>query len=278
MTYLEAILLGIVQGITEFLPISSDGHLLIVEHWLGRKVDNVAINVALHAGTLASIIVVFYRDLIAALTKPRLILAIVVATLPLIPLGLFGKKIIDETLNTLPAAGGGLLITSAFLFLATRIREGSRTLDEISPLDGLVVGLFQLLAPAPGVSRSGSTILGGLLRGLNREAAAKFAFLIAVPAIGGALVLYSKKLIKGEGSEALAIGPLAAGALVSFVVGIAAIRLLMVVVIRRKLAGFAWYCLALGLFVLATSLISPAHSSPGEPAPPTEAPTAPGAS
>ena len=96
MTYLEAILLGIVQGITEFLPISSDGHLLIVEHWLGRKVDNVAINVALHAGTLLSILVVFSRDLLAAARNPRLILAIVVATLPLIPLGLFGKKIIDE--------------------------------------------------------------------------------------------------------------------------------------------------------------------------------------
>ena len=257
MGYLEAILLGIVQGITEFLPISSDGHLLIVEHWLGRKVDNVAINVALHAGTLLSIVVVFWKDLLAALTKPRLMLAIIVATLPLIPFGLFFKKLIDETLNNLPSAGAGLLVTSAFLFLATRIREGTRTLDEIRPMDGLIVGLFQVLAPAPGVSRSGSTILGGLLCGLTREASAKFAFLIAVPAISGALVLYSRKLLKGEDGGALAIGPLAVGAVVSFVVGIAAIRILLALVIRRKLGGFAWYCLFLGAAVLVMSVVVP---------------------
>jgi undecaprenyl-diphosphatase len=257
MTYLEAILLGIVQGITEFLPISSDGHLLIVEHWLGRKVDNVAINVALHAGTLLSIVVMFYGDLVATLRKPRLMVAVVVATLPLIPFGLFFKRLIDETLNTLPAAGVGLLITSAFLFLATRVREGTRGLDEVRAWDGLVVGLFQLLAPAPGISRSGSTILGGLLMGLTRDAAARFSFLIAVPAISGALVLYSKKLFKGENGEAMALGPLAVGALVSFAVGIVAIRILMAVVVRRKLAGFAWYCLLLGSAVLVMSSLAP---------------------
>lgn len=276
MTYLEAILLGIVQGITEFLPISSDGHLMIVEHWLGRTVDNVAINVALHAGTLLSIIVAFRRDLLATMRKPRLILAIVVATLPLIPLGLFGKKIIDETLNTLPAAGFGLLVTAAFLFIAARLREGTRTLDDITPLDGLVVGLFQVLAPAPGISRSGSTILGGLLRGLTREAAARFAFLIAVPAISGALVLYSRKLLKGENGEALALGPLAVGAVVSFLVGIAAIRVLMAVVVRRKLAGFAWYCLLLGAAVLVMSMVAPEPVHPPNAAPvdPSSSPTA----
>jgi undecaprenyl-diphosphatase len=269
MTYLEAILLGIVQGITEFLPISSDGHLLIVEHWLGRKVDNVAINVALHAGTLLSIIVMFYRDLVAALRRPRLIVAIVVATLPLIPFGLFFKRLIDETLNTLPAAGVGLLVTSAFLFLAMRVREGTRTLEEITAMDGRVVGLFQVLAPAPGISRSGSTILGGLLRGLTRDAAARFAFLIAVPAISGALVLYSRKLLKAENGEALALGPLAVGAAVSFVVGLGAIKLLMAIVVRRKLGGFAWYCLFLGSAVLIMSSLAPdpVHSplvQPGE--------------
>jgi undecaprenyl-diphosphatase len=266
MTYFEAILLGIVQGITEFLPISSDGHLLIVEHWLGRKVDNVAINVALHAGTLLSIVVMFFRDLLAALRRPKLILAIIVATLPLIPFGLFFKRIIDETLNTLPAAGAGLLLTAAFLFLATRVREGTRTLEDITAWDGLVVGLFQVLAPAPGVSRSGSTILGGLLCGLTRDAAARFAFLIAVPAICGALVLYSRKLLKGENGDAIAMGPLGAGALVSFVVGIFAIKALMAVVVRRKLGGFAWYCLLLGSAVLIMSTAS------GAPAAHTSAP------
>jgi undecaprenyl-diphosphatase len=259
MTYLEAVLLGFVQGVTEFLPISSDGHLLIVEHWLGRKVDNVPINVALHAGTLLSIIVMFFRDLVATLRKPRLMLAIVVATLPLIPFGLFGKKLVDETLNSLPAAGCGLLVTAVFLFLATRIREGTRTLDEITPLDGLVVGLFQMLAPAPGISRSGSTIFAGLLRGLTREAAARFAFLIAVPAIAGALVLYSKKLAEEGGLQSLATGPLLAGMIVSFLVGLAAIRVLMVIVVRRQLAGFAWYCLVLGTAVLLLSAFS-SHS------------------
>jgi undecaprenyl-diphosphatase len=270
MSYLEAILLGIVQGVTEFLPISSDGHLLIVEHWLGRKVDNVAINVALHAGTLLSILVVFHRDLLAAARSPRLMIAVVVATLPLIPLGLFFKRTIDETLNTLPAAGAGLLITSAFLFLAMRVREGTRTLEEITPVDGLVVGLFQMLAPAPGISRSGSTIFGGLLTGLTRETAARFSFLIAVPATFGALVLYSRKLLMGEDGEVIAPGPLAVGAAVSFVVGIGAIKMLMAIVVRRKLAGFAWYCLLLGSAVLLTSTffaeeVPAPVEAPGEP-------------
>ncbi len=275
MSYLEAILLGIVQGVTEFLPISSDGHLMIVEHWLGRKVDNVAINVALHAGTLLSILVVFHRDLIATLNRPRLMAAIIVATLPLIPLGLFAKDFIDETLNSLTAAGAGLLVTAAFLFIATRMREGTKTLDDITPLDGLAVGLLQMLAPAPGISRSGSTIFGGMLRGMTRDAAARFSFLIAIPATGGALVLYSKKLLKGEGGESLPLGPLAVGAFVAFLVGIVAIRVLMVIVVRRKLGGFAWYCLLFGLAVLASSFFAadPVHP-PAEPLPTAPQPTA----
>jgi undecaprenyl-diphosphatase len=252
MSYWEAILLGFVQGLTEFLPISSDGHLILVEHILGRKVDNVAFNVALHAGTLLTIIVYFWKDLLRAAADRKLILAIIVATLPAIPVGLFLKDFIDETLNTPVAAAIGLLITAAFLFATAFVDRGQRELKDIRIRDALVIGALQALAPAPGVSRSGSTIFGGLICGLTRDAAARFAFLIAVPAIGGALVLYTKHLVENK-SGGIALGPAFVGAVVAFVVGLVAVRLLMAVVVRRQLKGFAWYCLALGLAVLVAS-------------------------
>ncbi len=259
MTYFEAIILGIVQGITEFLPISSDGHLLIAQHFLGRdagaRLDDHTVTVALHAGTLAAIVIFFLRDLLGALRRPRLMLALVIATLPLVPLGLFAKEFITVTIQTLPMAGLGFLATAAFLFLLTRLPEGTRTLDDVGPADALVIGLFQALAPAPGLSRSGSTIFGGVIRGLTRDAAAKFSFLMAVPAISGALVLDARDLLKGQGSS-IPTGPLMVGVLVSFLVGLAAIRILMTLVVRRRLQPFAWYCLALGLAVLAGSAFS----------------------
>jgi undecaprenyl-diphosphatase len=265
MSYVEAILLGIVQGVTEFLPISSDGHLKLAEVILGHPSGNKTFDVALHAGTLATILVSFPKEIREALTNRRLMLAVIVATLPLVPFALLGgKDLIDNTLDNVPATGVGFLITAAMLFATKWIDRGDRPLEKVRLIDALVIGVFQCLAPAPGVSRSGSTITGGLLMGLHREAAAQFSFLIAIPAICGAVAIYLKGYLKavsrGEPTS-IDIGPTIVGALVAFVVGLVAVKLVMAVVRRRQFGGFAWYCLLLGITMLVVGL-----SNPGQPA------------
>jgi undecaprenyl-diphosphatase len=255
MTYLEAAFLGFVQGATEFLPISSDGHLKLAERWLGFEKANLAFDVALHAGTLLTVVVAFWKDILLALRDRKLALAIVVATLPLIPVGLFAKPFIEQTLDTVAATAVGFLITAAFLFAASRFDRGTRTLSEIRLRDALVVGAFQAIAPAPGISRSGSTIFGGLVAGLSRDSAARFSFLIAIPAVGGALVLHAKELWKNEGGR-VDPGPTIVGAMVSFIVGLIAVRVLIALVVRRQLRGFGWYCLLLGVTLLVAPFLA----------------------
>jgi undecaprenyl-diphosphatase len=253
MSYLETILLGVVQGITEFLPISSDGHLAILQAVLGAKLDSMQLTVALHVGTLASILVVYAKDLPAVLRQPRICLAIVIATLPVVAVGFLLKDLIEQAFAATIWAGVGLCFTAVLLALTRRVERGERTLEQITWRDALIVGLFQAIAPLPGVSRSGSTIFAGLLSGLTREASANFSFLIAIPAIGGATVLYSRELL-GSAPGDTAAGPLMAGMAISFVVGVAALRLLLRLVVRKKLAIFAWYCAVLGTAVIVWQL------------------------
>ncbi|MCA9079180.1 MAG: undecaprenyl-diphosphate phosphatase [Planctomycetaceae bacterium] len=281
MSYLETIILGIVQGIAEFLPISSSGHLVIVEAFLrqlgsaaaetGSLEDNLELNVALHFGTLMSILIVYARSLgqmIASAFRMlvnrkqateadwrncSLIIAIIVATLPVVFAGLFLKDQLERLFGSPIAAGCGLLVTSALLFLTPKLDRGEQPLGTITWGQALIVGLFQAVAPMPGISRSGSTIVGGLVSGLRRDAAADFSFLIAIPAILGATVLHAKDLLE-QGAGETAAGPLLAGTVIAFVVGLAALKLLLRMVASRKLIWFAWYCLAMGLIVICWQL------------------------
>lgn len=261
MSYLEIIFLGAVQGIAEFLPISSSGHLTILQDLLDRKLETVEVNVVLHLGTLLSILVVFWRDLLRLPSQPRLCLAIVVATLPLIPVGLFLKDWLEATFQNTLWAGVCLCLTAVLLALYPRIEHDDRGLDGVTLRDALIVGLFQAAAPLPGISRSGSTIFGGLLAGLSRDAAARFSFLIAIPAIGGATVLYAKDLWRGSG-EGTAAGPLIAGAAVAFAVGALSLRWLLRLVNRRKLWPFAAYCALVGVVTIVWQLTASASTAP----------------
>ena len=250
MDYFTAIVLGVIQGIAEFLPISSDGHLVIAEHVLGIKENNLAMTVALHIGTLASILVVYRREIVPSLKSPRLVLAVIAATLPLVFVGLFVKDAVEQTFGSPMIAGFGLLLTALVIALMPRVERGLLSLENVTWKQGLTVGLFQTIAVLPGVSRSGTTIFGGLATGMKRESAANFSFYIAVPAIAGAAVLHGKDLLQA-GTGGLAPGPTLAGMLTSFVVGLAALRLLLGLVSRSKLQWFAWYCAALGVGVIA---------------------------
>jgi undecaprenyl-diphosphatase len=245
MSYLELIFLGLIQGIAEFLPISSDGHLTLAQAMLGRSLGTVEVNVVLHVGTLLSILLVFWRDLAALVHQPRVCLAICVATLPLLPVGLLLKDHIENLFTDPLWAGAGLLVTAVVLALFPCADSGDRSMENVRLRDALAIGLFQAVAPLPGVSRSGLTIFGGLLTGLSRQAAARFSFLIAVPALTGAAVLYSRKLMS-EGAGGTASGPLLAGAIVAFVTGVVCLRWLLRLVHARRLWPFSLYCALLG--------------------------------
>lgn len=252
---LTAVVLGIVQGIAEFLPISSSGHIVIVNELLqrsnGRTVDpadTLQLNIAVHLGTLFSILVVYRKDLVPLLKDVRLGSLIVLATLPVVVVALVLRDPLQQ-IQTPLVAGIGLFLTAGFLLLADFRRGGEDTLAQMTPLRAGVIGCFQAIAIVPGVSRSGSTISGGLLTNLKPEEAARFSFFIAIPAILGAVVFSAKSMLEGEGGNNPPL-MLVVGAVVAFLVGWACLSALLALVRRRRLRWFAWYCLAVGTAVI----------------------------
>lgn len=251
--WLTAILLGVVQGIAEFLPISSSGHLVIAGALLRDAArmqsdleSNLQLNVALHAGTLGSIVVVYHRELRQLAVNLKRCVLVGIATLPLVGLALLPgvRDAIEELFQSPVAAGCGLLVTSLLLAAGWRLDRDRDELEQLTPPNALTIGLFQAVAVIPGISRSGSTIAAGLLTGLQRRAATEFSFLIAVPAIGGATLLTILDALKAPAGSGAgnAAGVLLAGALTSFLVGIVSLRWLLRLVNQRRLHWFAVYC------------------------------------
>jgi len=186
---LEAAILGLVQGLTEFLPVSSSGHLALFQALFDWKDPdaNLAFNVAVHLGSLAAVLIFVRRDIVAMFTRERRLLWVgAVATVPLAIVGIALKDAVKELSGNLLAVGGFLICTAGILWLATRIREGNRHASELPVPRAVLIGLAQAAALFPGISRSGSTLVGGLATGLQREQAVRFSFLLAVPAISGA--------------------------------------------------------------------------------------------
>jgi len=254
MSYLQAIFLGVVQGIAEFLPISSSGHLVLAESVLDLQTDNLAFNVALHVGTLFSILLVYRGELRMLSAQPRVIGAIIVATLPIVAVGLLFHEELERAFVSPPAAGAALCVTAGLLWATRWADRGDVELADVTWKQALVVGLFQAVAPVPGISRSGVTIFAGLLAGLNRQSAATFSFLIAIPAILGAATLETWSILKEGGASQSSWEVYAVGAVVAFAVGVIALKGLLKIITARKLHSFAWYCLAVGLLVIAASL------------------------
>lgn len=272
MTYFQSILLGIVQGLTEFLPISSSGHLVIVPYYLGWDIppqDAFVFDVLVQVATLAAVIIYFWRDLLAigkslyngirmrtplADSDARLGIYILIATLPAGVIGVLIKDLVEQAFNSPIATGFSLLLTAGLLLAAERLGVRNRELDRLNWIDALVVGFFQALAIFPGISRSGATITGGMIRNLKRESAARFSFLISIPIMIAAGVLAGIDLGKMAGSpESLSV--LAAGMLAAAITGYLAIRWLLQYLTRRPLYGFAVYCAAVGSLTLLISLI-----------------------
>ncbi len=260
---IQAVVLGIVQGIAEFLPISSSGHLVILqqplEELLGvqsNAAGRLSLNVALHFGTLASILVVYRSELLRLLREPRTIVPIVAATIPIVIVGFTLKGWIEEHLQTPIVAACGLFITAALLLLGQKLERAEGSVSWGTILSAVVIGLFQAVALVPGISRSGSTIAGGLLVGLRRDSAATFSFLIAIPAILGASVLTAAEAWSQGDTVGLSPAAIACGIAVSFVVGLLALRVLLRLVSQRKLHWFALYCVLMGALTIVWQMNS----------------------
>lgn len=254
MTPPEAAGMAIVQGLTEFLPVSSSGHLALASAVLDVPEGGLAFDIVLHLGTLLAVLAFYAKDLTALITgslrreRKSLILlgTIATATVPVAVLGLLAGDFIESLFRNLFFVSGSLVFTGAVLFFFGR--PTSVVENGVSFKQGVIVGLFQTLALFPGVSRSGTTICTGLYAGLSREEAARFSFLLSIPAIAGAAV---KELPEAQWNISSAV--VITGFAVSAVVGFAALSLLVRFVKKGKLQGFAWYCWAVALAGFATA-------------------------
>ncbi len=259
MSYLHAIALGIIQGLTEFLPISSSGHLAVVQEWLGHPPESpemMAFDVVSHLGTLAAAAVVFRQPLVKLLASRRhavRILGLCVApTVITAAIGLSCNSYFESLFGQGRLIGGAFIVTGIVLFVAARAPRPQKGWKQFTILAASLVGLAQALAIMPGLSRSGLTICAATLLGLRRRWAVEFSFLIAAPAILGATILKLKDLFDAVPADQLSnlSGPLTVGGVVAFGVGLLALMLLLRLVRRAKLHWFSYYLWPLGLFVI----------------------------
>jgi len=249
MTIIEATLLGIIQGLTEFLPISSSGHLVIGQKLLGITVAGNVFEVILHLGTLVSVLIVFWEDiwqlitsLKSALTQ-KYIFAIAVGTLPAVIVGLLFKDVITEAFENIRVVSTTLLITGIILLTTKFIK--TRMID-ISIGRGLLIGIAQAMAIVPGISRSGMTISLGMHLGIAPDKAAKFSFLLGIPAIVGAGILTGFDLIKSS-EPILPVSVLIVGFLSSLLVGWISLKWLLGLIRLGKFHWFGVYCILIGM-------------------------------
>lgn len=257
MTWLESILLGIVQGATEFLPVSSSGHLVMVQELLAVRIPGVLFEVAVHVATLVSILLV-YRTRVGELVGGALrgdrdaltyVGLVVVATIPAGLLGVFAKDSIERLFDNPWAPGVALLVTGTFLWSSRTVLEKA---DASRPTwaAALLIGVAQAFALVPGISRSGATVVAALWLGVEAREAAAFSFLMAVPAVAGAAVLQIPDLAAAE-TSALAPAVVLAGSVAAGLTGVLAIRTFNAMLARRSFHFFAPYCWAVGALYLA---------------------------
>jgi undecaprenyl-diphosphatase len=273
MNLFTSLLLGIIQGLAEFLPISSSGHLALAQHLLGINTEVPAFfDVLLHLGTLLAVLVAYWGDVVEIVqeffrgvgdvvhgTTPtpvpparRMILLIIVGTLPLFAILPIHKKV-QALGDSMVFIGMALVVTGFLLFACDLVRRGHKTERSATLVDALLVGVGQALATMPGISRSGMTISAGCFLGFERSFAVRFSFLLSIPAVLGANILSLKDALEA-GVDWAAVPVYLAGVVASAVVGYACIRLLKLIAQKGRFGGFAYYCWAVGLLTLLLNL------------------------
>lgn len=281
MSFIQSIFLGFVQGLTEFLPVSSSGHLSIFKQLFGIDSGGVFYDVLLHIGTLIAVCLVYYRDIGKMIVEGCLIIRdacvnigifvgnkihheeneyrkvidnnyrkfvmlVIVSTIPTGIIGIAARDLVDAAQKLLIIPGICLIITAVLLFISDRLPEGTKTPKNTSYTNAFAVGIAQGIATMPGLSRSGTTITACLLAGMNRSYAVKYSFIMSIPAILGALVVE----IRDVDLAALSSGDVVnymAGMLVALVVGYICIKTMLVIVRKKKFIIFSVYCLIMGL-------------------------------
>ena len=276
MDFLHAALLGVIQGLTEFLPVSSSGHLVIFQNLFGFHEPELFFDICLHLGTLIAIFLVFWKEIITILTtliqlpvlarktggiKPliehnesvRMALLIILGSIPTAILGLFFQSIAHQLFSSLRTVGIMLLVTGTLLWITRRHAALGRPITAVTMKDALVIGFVQGLAIVPGISRSGSTISVALLLGVDREVAGRYSFLLSIPAILGALVMGLEANMLQTSSASVSV--LLLGTAMASIVGYVSLVVLMRLVKKGKLSAFAPYCWGIGALAFLYTFI-----------------------
>ena len=262
LSWFEAAILGVVQALTEFLPVSSSGHLVIAQKLLGIEADTDAmLEVAVHLGTLLSVLVIFRQDILSllrGLLSPRNappswrseMTFLIIGTLPAGLLGITFKDELENAFGDLFGVGIALCFTGFALLSTLKLNPARKMLNH---MDGLWIGFAQAIAILPGVSRSGSTITTALWLGIDRERAARLSFLLSIPVVAGASLLKAVELMNHPANTALYL-PLFSGAITAFIVGLGALWLMLRWIVRPSFAYFGVYCLVVGLIATLSTL------------------------
>ena len=271
MTYFEATILGLVQGLAEFLPISSSGHLALLQNWFGIEETKVLLfTVLLHVGTLISVFIMYWKDIWELIVElgltikdictgkglrmeerpvRKLGVMIIVATIPTAIIGFAFKDFFDSLYTSVIPIGVGLIITGFLLVFAEKKGESTRGIKEMNLRNAIFIGTVQGIAICPGISRSGSTLFGSLVCNLDRKFAVKFVFLISIPSILGSAILETPAAIEA-GISISQLGPVLWGMLVAAASGVVAIKSMIKIVSDKKLSVFSYYVWMLGLIVV----------------------------
>ena len=277
MTYFEAVILGLVQGLAEFLPISSSGHLALLQQWFDIDENKVLLfAVLLHVGTLISVFIVYWKDIWELIVElcltikdlltgkglrleerpvRKLGVMIIVATIPTAIIGILFNDLFDKLYTSVLPIGVGLIITGFLLVLAERTGNSYRGIDKMNFRNALFIGTVQGIAICPGISRSGSTLFGSLICNLDRKFAVKFVFLISIPSILGSAIMETPEAIKA-GFDMAQLGPVLVGMAVAAVSGLIAIKTMIKIVSDKKLSYFSYYVWALGAAVVIYSFFA----------------------
>lgn len=272
MNIFLAILYGIIQGIAEFLPISSSAHLAIAQNLFGMEnveTSHFTFDILLHLGTLVAVFIVYYKDIFALVPaaftmlgkvfkgkfklseyseNERFVIFVIIATLPLVA-AVFFKDYVEVLSGYTKIIGGILLVNGLVLFISDRLEKGTVTLDRTKPLHALFIGLCQMCAIVPGLSRSGSTITGGLLMGFKRELAVKFSFIMSIPAIIGANLLSAADMFENPVASA-DIVPYIAGTVAAAIVGVLAMKVLIYISRKSNFRMFSYYSWVVGILAI----------------------------
>ena len=256
MTIFEAIILGVLQGITEFIPISSSGHLLLIQRLFGIEENMFSFTIVVHVGTLIPVLIIYFKRIKSLIRNPfqKLTTLLILGTLPTV----FVAVLFGDFINTL--FGGeflayGFLITAVLLFVIDKSKNNHKQIRNITYVDAVLIGCIQSVAITPGISRSGSTILGGITRGLDRKSAANFSFLLSIPAIIGATVFEILNIMTGDTqAQFLITAPVIFGFISSIIAGYLSIKIMLRLIVISKMKYFAYYLIILGIIIIFDQL------------------------